>query len=916
MDMLITDMEEATNDPKVASTWLQGLYVFACVWSFGGILDGDLHILIDEFIKSLMRGQCPEYAPTKDVMPITINLPEGLIYDYIFICRGNYGIWKTWNDIIRNVKYEKTIDIGSPVIPTVDTARCFYMLQLHIKYNCPMILVGPTGTGKSLCVKHYLMHELSAEDYWCQYEIILSRLFRSGKNFYKIPNRRKSIVFLDDIHLPSLSFNQEQSSLELMRQYLDYQQFHTKELHPIYLPDMLLICAMQLPGSKKNISSLRFLSHFNIYSVSAFNEATLSRIFRSILQTNLMNHNFGPDIVGSVVAIVNATQKIYFDVKDNFFPTPAKCHYLFNLRDFYDVIQGCSLIYKETVDSRKVMIRLWTHEILRTFYDRILNIHEKDWLIERISWCITTYFKDSFENVFDYQGPLKGKVVHDTLKSLFFGKVLSNEIQNQDKKYEEMNIIKFQELAEMFMVEYNKQKVMKLDIIFFRYALEHLSRLCRIMTIPNGNVLLVGFSGLGKRSLTKLATFMMGYKYKENNIGCDFDFQEWRGRLKKILKRAGGKSTPIVLYLNDRDLKDYIFSDVESLLNSGEVPNLYTLEEKMELSEMVSRQAQGIKRTRNIDPIILYAYFIDCCRDNLHIVLSICPSNPTFREKIQNHPALLKGCSMDWFEIWPEEALERISSEKLGSIQLEENIKQTMIKTFARSMKKSMTEIKPELLTANEKSKEMMEIIERETAAVEEATAVLKVDEMEANEKAKSAQELKDDSDITLVKSMKNPPEAIKLVLAAITDYWGPSKKLMSDMSFLQKLKDYDKHNIPPEIMAKIRRDYIRNPMFKPKKVKKASRAAEGLCKWVLAMSNFDEVEKIVAPKREKLEIAEKEYYASYEALEKKRAEVQELENKILKLKSSLEATDEHRKQLQDTCELSAVRLNRAERLI
>ena len=68
--------------------------------------------------------------------------------------------------------------------------------------------------------------------------------------------------------------------------------------------------------------------------------------------------------------------------------------------------------------------------------------------------------------------------------------------------------------------------------------------------------------------------------------------------------------------------------------------------------------------------------------------------------------------------------------------------------------------------------------------------------------------------DITLVKTMKNPPSGVKLVMEAICilkkvkadrvpdpsgsgkmieDFWGPSKKVLGDMKFLQSLKEYDK---------------------------------------------------------------------------------------------------------------------------
>lgn len=38
-----------------------------------------------------------------------------------------------------------------------------------------------------------------------------------------------------------------------------------------------------------------------------------------------------------------------------------------------------------------------------------------------------------------------------------------------------------------------------------------------------------------------------------------------------------------------------------------------------------------------------------------------------------------------------------------------------------------------------------------------------------------------------------------------IEDYWGPSLKLLGDLKFLENLKAYDKDNIPPVVIKRIR---------------------------------------------------------------------------------------------------------------
>lgn len=73
-----------------------------------------------------------------------------------------------------------------------------------------------------------------------------------------------------------------------------------------------------------------------------------------------------------------------------------------------------------------------------------------------------------------------------------------------------------------------------------------------------------------------------------------------------------------------------------------------------------------------------------------------------------------------------------------------------------------------------------------------------------------------------------------------IEDFWGPSKRVLGDMNFLKSLQSYDKDNIAPAIMKTIRQKYTSNPEFDPDKIRSASTAAEGLCKWVVAMESYD----------------------------------------------------------------------------
>lgn len=149
-----------------------------------------------------------------------------------------------------------------------------------------------------------------------------------------------------------------------------------------------------------------------------------------------------------------------------------------------------------------------------------------------------------------------------------------------------------------------------------------------------------------------------------------------------------------------------------------------------------------------------------------------------------------------------------------------------------------------------------------------------------------------------------------------IEDYWGPSKKLLGDLKFLESLKTFDKDNIPATNIKKIREKFIENPDFQPDLIKNVSSACEGLCKWVRAMEKYEHVAKVVAPKQEELCKAEKELEAQMKTLEMKRDELKAVLDRLHSLKDNFAAMKQKKKDLEDNIYLCSQKLIRAEKLI
>lgn len=107
-------------------------------------------------------------------------------------------------------------------------------------------------------------------------------------------------------------------------------------------------------------------------------------------------------------------------------------------------------------------------------------------------------------------------------------------------------------------------------------------------------------------------------------------------------------------------------------------------------------------------------------------------------------------------------------------------------------MQVELSELQPKLVEASKQTDAMMKTIHQESTEVEKTSALIRADEVAANEEAAIAQALKAEceadlaealpaleaalaaldtlkpADITLVKSMKNPPRPIKTVMAAV----------------------------------------------------------------------------------------------------------------------------------------------------
>jgi dynein heavy chain len=131
-----------------------------------------------------------------------------------------------------------------------------------------------------------------------------------------------------------------QPPIELLRQWMDHGGWYDrKDLTFKHLDDMQFVAAMGPPGGGRNSVSNRYLRHFSVVSITAFDRDNLQLIFTALVDWWLRKYSYGQNISRLAKPLVAATLDVYEGVQAQLLPTPAKSHYTFNLRDVSKVFQ-------------------------------------------------------------------------------------------------------------------------------------------------------------------------------------------------------------------------------------------------------------------------------------------------------------------------------------------------------------------------------------------------------------------------------------------------------------------------------------------------------------------------------------------------------------------------------------------------
>jgi dynein heavy chain len=292
------------------------------------------------------------------------------------------------------------------------------------------------------------------------------------------------------------------------------------------------------PGGGRTAISRRTLHKFHILNMTFPERSQLVRIFGTLIHSHLQA--FDEDIKPAGDMMTTATIEVYQRLSTELLPTPDKPHYTFNLRDISRVFQGVLQSTKDYFDTRDAMIRLWAHECLRVFCDRLTTPADREYFHGLIGANVTATFQTTMKALYkDGEGEFAP-----------FGDFMRTAPDGKAPPYEELADPKaLKRFMEERLDDYNVEPgVQAMDLVMFGDAIGNVCRIKRVLGMPRGHAMLVGVGGSGRQSLSKLASYIAGYKVFQVEVVKGYRSELFREDLKKLYERTGlnGENTTFV----------------------------------------------------------------------------------------------------------------------------------------------------------------------------------------------------------------------------------------------------------------------------------------------------------------------------------------------------------------------------------
>lgn len=221
--------------------------------------------------------------------------------------------------------------------------------------------------------------------------------------------------------MPSLEVYGAQPPIEILRQWMDHGGWYNREdLGFRQIVDIQFAAAMGPPGGGRNSITPRYMRHYNVLSILDFDDGSLSTVFNTIIDWWIRKAHLPHEVLSVSSLLVTATIDVYRAIQQELLPTPSKSHYLYNMRDISKIFQGVTMI--GVTVGKKGLVRLWCHECLRVFHDRLVNDGDRVWFLNFLSQKVESDLTMSLDYLFGVAN--EGNNIIEAMTDMNFGDIM------------------------------------------------------------------------------------------------------------------------------------------------------------------------------------------------------------------------------------------------------------------------------------------------------------------------------------------------------------------------------------------------------------------------------------------------------------------------------------------------------------
>ena len=688
-----SDDEDLKDKNLPAKVDFEQIYIFSLCWAIGGYLEDPERVKLEEHLRNDSNLKMPKLSSGDSIFDYCVD--------------PNTNKWHHWTSMA-----EKSVSLeinpqtyGNLLIPNVGSIRIEYLIKCIEGVSHNVLLLGVPGSAKSTLIYSSLNKKNPEEFVISNSNFSFSttpQLFQKsveasvdkrGGSMFGPPAGKQMTMFIDDLNMPETNEWGDQVTNELFRAMIENNGFYSLEKPGEYsnLIDMKYMAAMNHPGGGRNDIPNRLKRHFVTFNCTMPTDTAIDHIFMTIAKAHFsIEKGFSEEVIRFVEKIVPLTRVIWKKTKDKMLPTPAKFHYVFNMRDLKRIWQGMICTISSVITNPTTVICLWKHELCRVISDRFTDKKDKEWFEYTV---IKTVF-DNLSSVDNFED-----LAEETQETKYFVDFMRDapEPTGEEGGDADLESPKIYEPVETFdpviqrlttfQDQYNDiLRGSAMDLVFFPDAIINLIKISRIIRHPGGHMVLVGVGGSGKQSLTKLASFIANYRTFQITLTRSYNVTNFVEDLKLMYRTTGISGTGTTFLLTEQEIKDEAFLEyINTVLSGGLITSLYTKEEIKEIiAELFTvLKKEGVKK--QLTPENAVSIFQDRVKNNLHIVLCFSPVGEKFRSRALKFPGLISGCTINWLQPWPSDALLSVAKHQFKSFQIQckDEVKSKLVEAMA-----------------------------------------------------------------------------------------------------------------------------------------------------------------------------------------------------------------------------------------